>query len=99
MKAPPVDADKPTIAVSLSAFKEIYASLWTDHEGQRIIGDGKKAEFLDWAAAASRQSSDDLSDRLGTVFEVLFDEIERELAPVEPGNLDPRHLHLFLLKH
>ena len=99
LKAPPVDADTSTIAVSLSAFKEIYASLWTDHEGQRIIGDGKKAEFLHWAAVASRQSSDDLSDRLGTVFEALFDEIQRELATVELGNLDPRHLHLFLLKH
>jgi hypothetical protein len=99
LKTPPVDADTPTIAVSISAFREIYASLWTDHEGQRIIGDGKKAEFLDWAALASRQSSEDLSDRLGNVFEALFDEIQRELASVEPGNLDPRHLHLFLLKH
>ncbi|WP_319405879.1 DUF6178 family protein [uncultured Desulfosarcina sp.] len=99
LKAPPVNADTSTLAVSLSAFKEIYASLWTDHEGQRIIGDGKKAEFLHWAAEASGQSSDDLSDRLGTVFEALFDEIQRELASVESGNLDPRHLYLFLLKH
>ncbi|MCB2145970.1 MAG: hypothetical protein KQI81_05800 [Deltaproteobacteria bacterium] len=99
LKTPPVNTDTPTLAVSLSAFKEIYASLWTDHEGQRIIGDRKRAEFLDWAAAASRRSSDDLSDRLGTVFEALFNDIQRELAAVEPGNLDPRHLHLFLLKH
>ena len=56
LKAPPVNADTSTLAVSLSAFKEIYASLWTDHEGQRIIGDGKKAEFLHWAAVRHRAS-------------------------------------------
>ena len=98
LKAPPVDADTSTIAVSLSAFKKIYTGLWTNHEGQRIIGDGKKAEFLHWAAGASGQSPADLSDQMGTVFEALFNEIERELAPVKAGNLDPNHMDLFLLK-
>lgn len=98
LKALPVDEDTPTIAVSLSAFKEFYTALWANHGGHRIIGDGKKAEFLQWAAEASDQSPADLSDRLGTVFEALFDEIERELSPVKAGNLDPRYVHLFLLK-
>ena len=99
LKASPVDTVTSTIAVSLSAFKAFYTGLWTDQAGQRIIGDEKKAEFLHWAAVASGQSPEDLSDRLSTVFEALFDEIERELAPVEAGNLDPRHVDLFLLKH
>ena len=98
LKAPPVDADTSTIAVSLSAFKKFYAALWTNHEGQRIIGDGKKAEFLHWAAVASGQSPADLSDHLGIVFETLFDEIERELSPVKAGNLDPSLVDIFLLK-
>jgi hypothetical protein len=98
LKAPPIDAATPTIAVSLSAFKEFYRTLWTDQAGQRIIGNGKKAEFLDWAALVSGGSPEDLSDRLGPVFEALFDQIERDLAPVKAGNLDPRHVDLFLLK-
>lgn len=99
LKAPPVDTVTSTIAVSLSAFKAFYEGLWTDQADQRIIGDEKKAAFLHWAAVASGQSPEDLSNRLGTVFEALFDEIERELAPVEAGNVDPRHVDLFLLKH
>ncbi len=99
LKAPPIDTVTPTIAISLSAFKAFFTGLWTRQAGQRMISDGKKAEFLHWTAVASGQSPEDLSDRLGTVFEALFDEIERELAPVEAGNLDPRHVDLFLLKH
>ncbi|MBC2744943.1 MAG: hypothetical protein HGJ93_18460 [Desulfosarcina sp.] len=98
LKALPVDEDTPTIAVSLSAFKEFYTALWAKQGGRRIIGNGKKAEFLQWAAAASDQPPADLSDRLGTVFEALFEEIERDLSPVTTGNLDPRNVHLFLLK-
>jgi hypothetical protein len=43
-------------------------------------------------------SSDILSGELGLVFEDLFSEIELELATVKPGNLDPRYIHLFVLK-
>jgi Family of unknown function (DUF6178) len=98
LKMPPIDTDTKTLAVSLSVFRDFYTSLWTTQRGSRVIGDGKKAEFLHWAAQASNQPSADLSDRLGTVFEALFDEIERELAPVKTGNLDPHHIHLFLLQ-
>ena len=98
LKAPPIDAETPSVTISFAAFKEFYKALWTNHKGHRIIGDGKKADFLQWAADAAGLSPADLSDRLGTVFEALFHEIERELAPVKAGNLDPRHVHLFLLK-
>ena len=97
LKMPPADTVTSTFRISLSAFKPFYTTLWTDKAGQRIIGNDKKAEFLDWAAAASGQSPGDVSDRLGTVFEALFDEIERELAPVETGSLDAHHIDLFLL--
>jgi hypothetical protein len=99
LNGPPIDTATPTIDVSLSAFKAFYRTLWTDHAGQRRIGNAKKAAFLDWVALASRGTPEDLSERLGTVFEALFDQIEHELAPVEAGNLDPRHVDLFLLKH
>jgi hypothetical protein len=95
---PPIDQDLPAVTVSLANFKKFYAALWTDHAGQRIIGDAKKAEFLQWAADASGLSPVDLSNSLSTVFEALFDQIGRELAPVEADNLDPHHVHLFLLK-
>jgi len=98
LKAAPIDADTSSIAVSLSAFREFYTALWTNSKGRRIIDDGKRGEFLGWVADMSGLSPVDLSDLLGTVFQALFDQIERELAPVQAGNLDPRYIHLFLLK-
>ena len=98
LRLPPVDDGTSSIAIPLSTFGEFYQTLWVTHEGHRIIGDAKKTQFLQWAADVSRLSSADLSNHLGMVFEALFDEIENELAPVEAGNLDPRHIHLFLLK-
>jgi hypothetical protein len=97
MKAPPLNEDASTMAISLAAFKDFYTTLWDNHAGRRIISDEKKTDFLQWAATASGLSPGHLSDRLGTVLEALFGELEHELAPVETGNLDPRHVHLFLL--
>lgn len=93
---PSMDAGT-TISIPLAAFKPFYAALWTTRGGRRIIGDGPKSAFLKWAAAASGQAPADLSDRLGSVFEALFDEIESEMAAVSPAGLDPRHVDLFLL--
>jgi hypothetical protein len=97
LNAPPIDPSTPSITLSLSDFKKIYATLWVDQAGRHTIGNRKKAQFLHWAAAASDQSPEEVSDRLGSVFEALFDQIENELAAVEAGDLDPRHVNLFLL--
>jgi hypothetical protein len=97
LKEPPVVKVTSTFGIPLSDFKPFFAGLWTDKAGHRIIGNDKKAEFLDWAATASGQLPGEMSDRLGTIFEALFDEIERELALVEAGNLDAHHIDLFLL--
>ncbi len=93
-----VDSNTPNVAISLSAFRHFYTALWKKHDDRNIIGDDKKTEFLQWTADASGLASKDLSADLGTVFEALFNEIERELASVEAVNLDPRSIHLFLLK-
>jgi hypothetical protein len=98
LNAPPIHSVTSNISISLSAFRDFYTALWTVKEDDRIIGNGKKTDFLKWAATASGQATTDLSDRLGTVFEALFDEIERDLAHVQANNLDPRYIHLFLLK-
>ncbi|WP_172683872.1 DUF6178 family protein [Desulfosarcina cetonica] len=87
-----------TIAVSRAAFRDFYQWLWTEKAGRRIIDDARKEHFIDWLAEASGMPDVDLRERLGAVFEGLFKEIERELAPVLPGNLDPRYIQLFLLK-
>lgn len=98
LKLPSPAAHNAFAPIPLTAFRSFYEALWTDRDGRRIIADEKKIEFLRWAARASGQSADDLSDHLGDLFQALFDEIEQELAPVRAGNLDPHHVHLFLLR-
>jgi hypothetical protein len=82
----------------LGTFRNFFDSLWMENQRRRRIGDEKKREFLAWVAKKSGFSSEVLSKELGTVFEELFNEIETELAAVKSGNLDPRYIHLFLLK-
>ena len=91
-------ADTTGAAIALSQFSHFYSQLWTGQGDRQRIEDAKKTDFLQWAAASSGNSTAELSDRLGLVFEALFDEVERELGFVKAGNLDPHHVHLFLLK-
>ena len=98
LNLPPIDHQTTTLAVPLSDFKRFYTALWADQTDHRIIDDAKKNEFLNWVAKASGQSPEILSERLGTIFEDLFSDIERELGPVKSGNLEPRYVQLFLLK-
>ena len=97
LKLPAIDAGVAPISIPLAAFKTFFATLWTTRRGRRIIGDAPKRAFLSWAATVSGQAPEALSDRLGGVFEALFDEIESEMATVAPAALDARHVHLFLL--
>lgn len=96
LNLPPADA--AGAAIALSQFVPFYDQLWTGRGDHRHIADSIKSDFLQWAAASSGNSTAELSDRLGLVFESLFDDVERQLGFVRAGNLDPRHVHLFLLK-
>jgi len=95
---PGVDASESAISIPFPTFKPFFKALWMTQGGRRFIGDEKKNSFLKWAAKASNQTSDALSEQLGPVFEALFNEIEAEFASVDPETLDPRYIHLFLIQ-
>ncbi|HSO20172.1 MAG TPA: DUF6178 family protein, partial [Desulfosarcina sp.] len=78
--------------------KPFYEALWSKRQHGSVIGDARRADFLAWTAQASGTPAPDLSGRLGETFEALFDELEAELASVNEANLDPRYIHLILLK-
>lgn len=98
LKMAPLDQTTKIVWIALGPFKTFFASLWTQHAGRRFIGNEKKAEFLTWAADSSGLPPADLSQRLGTVFEALFAEMEHELAAVAVSRLDPRQVHHFLIR-
>ena len=96
----PAVAAPSKLAIPIDRFRSFFDALWTESEGdgRRLINDERKQAFLQWLESVSNIPVKTLSDRLGRVFEGLFDEIENELGVVASGNLDPRHVHLFLLK-
>ena len=81
---PGVDAGVSAISIPYPTFKPFFAALWTTKGGRRFIGDEKKTSFLKWVAKASNQTSDELSEQLGPVFEALFNEIEAVSGEVQP---------------
>ena len=57
-----------------------------------------KDAFIHWLTQASGLKDYEITEKLGQTFEDLFNEIESEYGQVDPANLDPRYVQLFLLK-
>ena len=57
-----------------------------------------KESFLTWLSEQSGLRHDEITERLGRTLENLFEELESEYGEVIAKNLDPRYVHLFLLK-
>ncbi|MDL2269814.1 DUF6178 family protein [Desulfosarcina sp. OttesenSCG-928-A07] len=93
------------LAVPVSLFKPFYQGLWTELQGRRMVDADRRSLFADWLEDLAEKDPD-LPDQnregrlaLGkSLAGALFDEVEAELSAVRPGNLDPRHIRLFLLK-
>lgn len=75
----------------------IFRDLWIEHQNRRKIGDQMKKVFLDWLADRAALAPEAISRRMGALLEELFNELEAELAEVDPANLDPRYINLFLM--
>lgn len=64
----------------------------------RRIPDPMKTSFVQWLAHETGLKDFEITEKLGPIFEELFAEIEAEYGRVAAGDLDPRFVHLFLLK-
>jgi hypothetical protein len=96
----PVAEDFPPLA--LADFRHFYESLFaptlpTAGVGSRRIPLERRSDFLKWLAAGTALRLGDISARLGERLEALFSEIEQELGPVAPTDLDPRFIGLFIV--
>ena len=58
----------------------------------------KKASFLSWLCDRSELKDFEIANKLGHTLENLFSEIEDQYGRVDPAQLDPRYIHLFLLE-
>ena len=91
------------VPVPLPFFKSFFSELFPARAGTKdavpaVIRDEMKTAFLDWLAAGSKQAPQEISANLGNMLEELFQNIAEEYGGVAADDLDPRHLHLFLVQ-
>lgn len=86
------------VPITLDKFKSFFGALWEGKGEKRKIKISKKESFLKWLSDKTGFEPFEISQRLGQAFEHLFGDIENELGQVSTKDLDPRLIHLFLLK-
>lgn len=82
----------------LDRFRQLFNDLWEKEKKTPAIRDEVKENFLKWLARRSGLNTFDIADRMGRALEGLFNTVETELGHVEARFLDPRFIHLFILK-
>ena len=78
-------------------FSRLFNELWQNNTEPKKVSDTIREIFLGWLADNSGLSIYDISERMAPVLEQLFCKIENELGKVNPEDLDPRFITLFLL--
>lgn len=85
------------IPLTFDEFRGFFDDLWAGKEQPRKTSLSIKESFLDWVSSKTKLVHYEISQRLGQSFENLFSEIESEYGNVPRNDLDPRHIHLFLI--
>jgi hypothetical protein len=86
------------LPLPLNEFKSFFDDLWTGKDTPRKTRQSMKESFLKWLSDRSGLDAYQISRRIGKTLENVFNEIEIEYGEVSRNDLDPRYIHLFLLK-
>ncbi|MFW5930352.1 MAG: DUF6178 family protein, partial [Desulfosalsimonas sp.] len=81
-------------SIPVATFRPFFSSLWTDGG---IKGSARK-DFISWLSNESGFTEKELSTKAGRAIENLFSKVEDEYCAVSAQDLDPRFIHLFVLK-
>lgn len=81
-----------------SQFKTFFEQLWQTDAQPKRIGSSVRQNFLEWLAQRSGLTPYEITDRMGSALESLFNLMESELGPLENDSLDPRFIQLFLFR-
>jgi hypothetical protein len=90
-------AEESTL-LTLNEFKRLFDDLWEIKDKPRKTSLVVKESFLNWLSNQSGFANYEISQKLAQTLENLFGEIESELGSVTSQDLDPKFIHLFLIK-
>ncbi|RJQ55382.1 MAG: hypothetical protein C4530_16095 [Desulfobacteraceae bacterium] len=91
-------------SVSMDEFKRLFGDLF---EGEALTPDIRhprrtrssvKEGLLKWLSERSGTPMHEISRQSGNVLEALFQEVESELGSVSSKDLDPKYIHLFIVR-
>lgn len=85
--------------IPVTLFRSFFADLWEPGKIPPVIRESKKTDLLQWLASESGLPENEISQDLGHALELLFDKIAEECGTLQPENLDPRFVTIFLLSH
>ena len=86
--------------ISVDDFRPFFEELMGDVTGQpeAAIGNEIKEAFLRWFSDKTGRDPMDIIRSAGPLFQALFTDIGEEYGPVASDDLDPRHIHMFLVR-
>jgi hypothetical protein len=90
--------DNSALPLTLDQFSQLFSDLWEKEAKSPTIRNDIKDHFMEWLARCSDMERFDIADRMGGALEELFNTVVTELGHVEARYLDPRFVHLFILK-
>ncbi len=70
----------------------------TGEQAKKRITVNAKTTFVNWISAKTGWMDNEITNRYGSIFNKLFQEIENEYGSVSAKDLDPRYVRLFLLQ-
>ncbi|MFP3979859.1 MAG: DUF6178 family protein [Desulfobacterales bacterium] len=85
--------------IPVDMFRPFFTGLWETGQKTPRITDSARSDFLDWLSQATGMSRDTIFEKTGRALEHLFSKIADEYKAVSAQDLDPRFVHLFILKH
>ena len=83
--------------IPVSVFRPFFTDLWDQGKTPPAIKDPKKTEFLQWLASESGLSKKKISQDIGNALELLFNDIAKDYGTIQPKDIDPRFVTMFLL--
>lgn len=83
--------------VSAESLQQAFDRLWPNRPTADFTDPAAKAGLLDTLAKRAGVASETVSRRIGTILEALFQELSENYDRVNKTDLDPRHIHHFLV--